>query len=170
MLCWKIFVWLSRTTGGTSASEEIFEFIFDMKLEKVRKHPDTGRIEWSYLGMRDVRRHFCSAYEEKQQQPDDRLKTKFAAENSRSTQTVLLQILTPAARLLVFLTSAPKSVTSHIPHFQKAHPARGIPLFSALIQSALSPIISNSAPNAKATLFQLWATPFQLSFLKVSEQ
>jgi len=36
--------------------------------------------------------HFRSAYEEKQQKPADRLKAEFAAENSRSAQTILLQI------------------------------------------------------------------------------
>ena len=78
--------------------------------------------------------------ERKTKKPDDRLRTKFTAGNSRSAQSPAVN-LTPAARFLVFLTYAPKSVKPHVPHFQKAHPTGGILLLSPLIQSAVSPTI-----------------------------
>jgi len=87
--------------------------------------------------MRDAGVHLCSAYEEKLQKPDDRLKTKFTAGNSRSAQSPAVN-LTPAARFLVFLTYAIKSVNPRVPHFPKSHPTGGILLFSPHIRSAVS--------------------------------
>ena len=80
--------------------------------------------------------------------PDDRLRAKFTAENSHSLRHSAGN-LTPAARFLIFLRYAPKSVKPHVPHFQKAHPIGGIPLLSARIQSAVSPTIPNFIKQEK---------------------
>ena len=68
--------------------------------------------------------------------------------------------------VLSFTTAIPKSPDSHSTFPGKAHPFVCIPLFSALIQQALSPIISNSTQKVKTGLSRLQSTLFQLSFLK----
>ena len=95
-----------------------------------RKHLNTGMLDkciwkcgtWGFTSVPRMK---------KNQKPDDRLRTKFTAGNSRSAQSPAVN-LTPAARFLVFLTYAPKSVKPHVPHFQKAHPTGGILPFSPL--------------------------------------
>ena len=68
--------------------------------------------------------------------------------------------------VLSFTTAIPKSPDSHSAFPGKAHPFVCIPLFSALIQQALSPIISNSTQKVKTGISRLQSTLFQLSFLK----
>ena len=68
--------------------------------------------------------------------------------------------------VLSFTTAIPKSPDSHSTFPGKAQPFVCIPLFSALIQQALSPIISNSTQKVKTGLSRLQSTLFQLSFLK----
>ena len=69
--------------------------------------------------------------------------------------------------VLSFTTAIPKSPDSHSAFPGKAHPFVCIPLFSALIQQALSPIISNADKKKRRQKFIDYSRLFiRFSFLK----